>query len=127
MKKYIYQKFLLQCEYEGISLEPLYDTGIDVLKVQYINQEYNILDTGGLYMRKVQVSDLDRMVDGEYEWQQFTEKVQGLDALILVIAPSKYPNPIVGRYREATIKAYVYRLLQSGVRCILYKEKKLDS
>lgn len=114
MSKYIYQKFLLKCDYETVILSNFtkYDGNINLV-LDY-KDEYCMIDIGNSVIRKVNIDELDENIDTEEDWNNFVKCLQSVDKIILYYEGTKYSNPIIANYREATIKAYLCRLMQLG-------------
>lgn len=115
MKKYIYQKFLLNCEYETISIEDFLFDG-NVSHIQYLGTAYNLLDVNVPFIRKIEVSNIDDIIDEQEDWDEFLSYCKDLDCLIIMIKKYDIDNPIILAYREATLKAYVFRLQMAGIK-----------
>lgn len=107
--KYSYQKFLLQCDYENISLSDTPCFMGDISCVLDFREERCLFDIGPM-IRKIDLSYLDETVDTEDDWNNIVALLKKAD--IIVIYNSKFDNHslIFTDYREATIKAYLYRL-----------------
>lgn len=112
VNKYIYQKFLLNCDYEKINISDIpYFVG-DIDKVMDFTVGYCLFDVDNLIIRKIDVNYLDEHVDTEDDWKLITTAIQSVDVIILCNCDIIYENPIVHRYREATVKSYLTRLLE---------------
>ena len=113
--KYIYQKFLLNCDYESVDLRnvPLFEGALD--EVQPYGEEYSLFDVGRSMVRKLRIDSLDDMIDTEDDWNLFIDSLKEIDYLVLYDALGKINIPIIGEYREATLKAYICRLEYAGV------------
>lgn len=123
MNKYIYQKFLLNCDYEDIQLSelPIYEGDEnELLDYQY---DYCLFDVGKTVTRKVNISDLDEKVDTEEDWVALLNSLQGIEVIVLCDHEVNYKNPIINNYREATIKAYICRFIQANKKIYLYNSK----
>lgn len=108
MKLYVYQKFLLANPYDGVKMEaiPFFQGNID--SVLDVEMPYTLFDVNKEYIRKVDVEYLDNCIDTECEWNIFAQKIVELDEIVLVCDSNKSTNPIISKYRECTVKAYVY-------------------
>ncbi len=115
MKNYIYQKFLLNCNYDEISLDsiPQYTGNLDYI-LEYV-EPYCLLDVDNRIIRKLNVSFLDTIVDDESDWEDFLSQIEPIDELILYYDVTDIVNPIIYVYRDVTLKAYIYRILKSKV------------
>lgn len=118
MKKYIYQKFLLNCEYETISIEDFLFDG-NVSYIQYLGTSYNLLDVNVPFIRKIEISNIDDIIDEQEDWDEFLSYCKDLDCLVMVLRKCDEENPIISAYREATLKAYIFRLQVAGIKVMV--------
>lgn len=120
MKKYIYQKFLLQCDYDQIDLEkiPEFDQNLD--RVMSYGETYSLFDIGQKIVRKISLIHLEDMIDTEDDWRSFVDSTAEMDALIIYNEGESVANPIITAYREATLKAYIYRLKKDAEPLDIY-------
>ncbi len=116
MKKYCYQKFLLNCDYEEIALNSVLKYNGDVELLLDYGEEYSLFDLGGKTVRKIKLNDLDSMIDTEDDWADFLESLEEVDELVIYSRMKPIRNPVVAAYREATLKAYISRLEESAVK-----------
>ena len=109
MKKYIYQKFLLNCNYESIRLEqiPEYETSTEL--IMPYGTGYCLFDVGQPVLRRIQLTELDKMIDTEDDWNAFVKSLEGIDCLVIE-KQKMSANPIIRAYRQATLQAYCLRL-----------------
>lgn len=119
MGKYIYQKFLLNCDYETVQTSKFlkYKGNLDM--VLDFREDYCLFDVGRPIIRKIDIAYLDENVDTESDWNAVVESLAIVNELIVCGCDKAYPNPIVQCYREATIKAYLYRLMQLNINILL--------
>lgn len=112
MKKYAYQKFLLNCDYEKVKMEdiPWFIGNIDEI-IDY-REGYCLFDLNHAITRKIDISYLDEYVDTEDDWKIVLDMLRDVEIIIVYNSDVSYSNPIIQKYREATIKAYFYRLMQ---------------
>ncbi len=110
MKKYLYQKFLLGCNYENLRLEecPRFDGDIE----QVIDYRFGecILDESNNIRRRIDITDVDQTIDTEQDWKNLIKKLDNVDTVILYNTEVNSKNEIIRNYREATLKAIIYRL-----------------
>ena len=118
MRKYIYQKFLLNCEYETINVEDFLFDG-NVSQIQYIGTSYNLLDINVSFVRKIEISNIDDIIDEQEDWDEFLSHCKDLDCLVIVIKKYDIDNPVLSAYREATLKAYIFRLQVAGIKTMV--------
>lgn len=112
MSKYIYQKFLLNCDYESIKISdiPIFDGKIE--EILDFRHEYCLFDIGKKIIRKIDVADIDEQIDLEEDWEKLLKALSKIDVIVLYNYQVNSENPIIKNYREATVKAYLYRLLK---------------
>ena len=110
MSKYIYQKFLLHCEYEHADLGEYarYDGNLEY--VPEYGEDYCLFDVGKPVVRQLSVMDLDNMIDTIQDWESFISSLREIDTLVIRDTQVEYENPIMNDYRKATIMAYLKRL-----------------
>ncbi|SFA88432.1 hypothetical protein SAMN05216249_10498 [Acetitomaculum ruminis DSM 5522] len=116
MSKYIYQKFLLNCEYEKINLSDYPITTKNLMEVPNFGEDYCIFDIGKEIVRKISLSTMDETIDTEDDWNNFEKKLENIDLLIITGISKKYNNPIVQAYRVATVKAYLFRFSMLSIK-----------
>ena len=119
MDKYIYQKFLLNCDYESIELHdfPFFEGNID--DVLDYHHDYCIFDIGKDVIRKIDIAEIDDRVDTEEDWNNLVNMLCEVDSVVLYNYGVNATNLIINRYRETTLKAYLYRLLKSNTKIYL--------
>ncbi|MBO4391054.1 MAG: hypothetical protein J5825_09395 [Lachnospiraceae bacterium] len=110
MKKYTYQKFLLQCDYDSVELKdfPVYSDPFDL--VLNVGRDYNLFDVGKKYVRKISLNELDDAIDTIEDWTGFIKTVDEYDELIIYNDVPFSSNMIISAYRTATLKAYLFRI-----------------
>ena len=116
MSKYIYQKFLLKCDYDNCSIADYTITNRNISWVPEYGEEFCLLDFGAeKRVRKISVNQLDASIDTEEDWNVFVKGLNDVDVLVVTGCFDKYKNPIIDAYREATKRSYLYRLSQADV------------
>ena len=123
MSKYIYQKFLLQCDYEKLDIESIPSYRLDLKNVMPFDMEFCIFDLDVPVVRKIDISEMDSSIDTEEDWMKFVARVSELDELIICDRKEHYKNPIICEYRMATLQAYLYRLQHSDIKTKVYYQK----
>ena len=121
MNKYIYQKFLLNCDYESINLSeiPVFDGNMEnVLDYSY---DYCLFDVGQKVIRKISIAEIDDWVDTEDDWDKLIKQLCDVDIVVLCDYEVVVSNPIIKSYREATLKAYLYRLMKNKENVYLFR------
>lgn len=116
MSKYSYQKFLLNCDYDEISLSSILRFKGNINSMLNYGEAYCLLDLNGKISRKIDINELDSIVDTESDWNDFIESLKEVDELVIYSSMERIRNPIIMEYREATLKAYLYRLINSQVK-----------
>ena len=119
MKKYIYQKFLLHCEYDHMDLNGYarYDGNLDC--VPKYGEGYCLFDVGKPIIRQISISDLDNKIDTDEDWNEFILSLREIDTLVIRGTEVQYENPIMNKYRKVTIMAYLKRLADAKIRVVL--------
>lgn len=112
MNKYTYQKFLLNCNYEKIKIQDIPCFPDDINQVMDFSEDYCLFDVGNLVIRKIDINYLDEYVDTEEDWQSVLDAFQDVDVIVVYNCDAVYSNPIIQNYREATVKAYLCRLME---------------
>jgi hypothetical protein len=112
MKNYIYQKFLLQCNYETINLSTIPQFHGNLESISRYGEEYNLFDLGVPYARRISLTDMDVKIDTSDDWNAFIEGAEELDELIIYNDREFSQNKIIAEYRLATLKAYMYHIRQ---------------
>ncbi len=119
MSKYVYQKFLLNCNYEDMSIKDFPTFEGDVKDVQDYRCDYCLFDVGRTLTRKISAVDIDEQVDTEEDWNQLIKVLKGFDVIVLYDYTINSTNPIIQNYRDATLRAYLYRLKENRVNVYL--------
>ncbi len=109
MKKYVYQKFLLNCNYEDVNLDNYEHSKRNLELIPEYGQDYCLFDVGNEVVRKIKLTQLDDIIDTEEDWEVFIESLNNIDVLILLETDKEYGNIIIQNYRLATFKAYLKR------------------
>jgi hypothetical protein len=120
MKKYIYQKFLLRCDYETVELKDIPGFRGNLESISVLGEEYNLFDIGKPYTRKVSLTEMDISIDTVEDWKTFTDRVNGLDELVIYNDSLPSKNKVLAEYRLVTLKAYLYRLSNDCKKVKLY-------
>ena len=119
MSKYVYQKFLLNCDYEDtvISDFPHYEG--DVNSVLDYRCGYCLLDVGKTLVRKISAESIDEQVDTEEDWNRLLDILKEFEVIVLCDYGVSSSNPIIQSYRNVTLRAYLYRLKENGLSVCL--------
>ncbi len=119
MSKYIYQKFLLNCNYEDININdfPVFEG--DAKCILDYRCDYCLFDIDKTLIRKISVADIDEQVDTDEDWNQLVKVLKEFEVIVLYDYIINSANSIIHSYREATIKAYLYRLQKSEIKVCL--------
>ncbi len=126
MKKYIYQKFLLNCDYRGICLSEIPQYNADLRSVLEYGMEYCILDYGREIVRKININSLNCMIDTEMDWNEFMDSINWVDSIVLYSSQGGIDNPIIREYWKVCLQAFVYRLKQSNSKIKVYYNGEND-
>ena len=119
MSKYVYQKFLLNCNYEDIIIEDFPTFVGDVNDVQDYRCDYCLFDVGKTLVRKISAVDIDEQVDTEEDWNQLIKVLKEFEVIVLIDYVIDSSNPIIQSYRDVTLRAYLYRLKENGINVYL--------
>ena len=114
MKKdyYMHQKFLLDCDYEKVSLPDS-----SVLKNEFIQdftESINLFDTDKEITRKVKLSYLLKEIDTRNDLSEFLNKTNFTDNLIIENDMKESKNPIIAEFQNTCLKAF-YKQLEKQV------------
>ena len=106
MKKdyYMHQKFLLDCDYESVSLSDPHS--LQEIFVQDFSEPINLFDTEDSITRKVKFSYLLKEIDTKEDLVAFMGKTEFVDNLLIENDMPRSENPIVADYQEACLKAF---------------------
>lgn len=110
MKKdyYMHQKFLLDCDYEEVSLPDS-----SVLKNEFIQdftESINLFDTDKEITRKVKLSYLLKEIDTRNDLSEFLNKTNFTDNLIIENDMKESKNPIIAEFQNTCLKAFYKQL-----------------
>ena len=119
MSKYVYQKFLLNCDYENVKITDCSYYKGDIGNLLDYRCDYCLFDIGKNMIRKLSITDIDEQVDTEDDWNRLLDALKGLDVLVLYDYDIDSSNPIIKNYREATLKAYLCRLEEDNIKICL--------
>lgn len=119
MSKYVYQKFLLNCNYEDINIKDFPTFAGNVKDLQDYHCDYCLFDVGRTLTRKISVVDIDEQVDTEEDWNQLIKVLKGFEVIVLYDYVIDSSNPIIQSYRDVTLRAYLYRLRENGINVYL--------
>lgn len=98
MKKYLFQRFLPNCNTDNIQLNS------------------TIFD-GSRDARRVSVSSLDEKIDTDADLRNFLSQYSGEDIIVLTYDRPTYNNPILCDYADKTLKSYLYWIQHFGYKC----------
>ena len=98
MRKYLFQRFLPNCNTDNIRLE-------------------NTIFDGACDAHKVSVSELDGKVDSEDDLRNFLGQFPADDTIVLTYDRPAYSNPILCDYANKTLKSYIYWIQHFGYKC----------
>lgn len=98
MRKYLFQRFLPNCNTDNIQLNStIFDGSCDA--------------------HKVSVSLLDEKIDTEDDLRNFLSQYSSEDVIVLTYDRPAYNNPILFDYANKTLKSYLYWIQFFGYRC----------
>lgn len=98
MRKYLFQRFLPNCDTDNINLE-------------------NCAYIGEANVQSILISELDEKIDTEENLVGFLESFSPDDIIVLTYDRPKYNNPILQEYSHKTLKSYIYWIRHYGYKC----------
>lgn len=98
MRKYLFQRFLPDCDTSRINLSELYSDNIENMQV-------------------VSVSMLDERIDTEDDLDSFFNQYNLTDRLVLNNDRPVFSNVILKEYAEKTFKSYIVWFAGKGFEC----------
>ena len=98
MRKYLFQRFLPNCNTDNIQLDSALFDGM--------------CDT-----HKVSISELDEKIDTEDDLRKFLSQFSANDIIVLTYDRPAYNNPILCDYANKTLKSYLYWVRLFGYQC----------
>jgi len=119
MSKYVYQKFLLNCNYEGTEISDFPYYKGEISSVLDFRCDYCLFDVGKTFVRKICAEDIDEQVDTEEDWNKLLKLLKEFDVVVLYDYRVNSSNPIIQSYRNVTLRAYLYRLKEHGINVCL--------
>ncbi len=114
MKKdyYMHQRFLLDCNYEEVSL-PIFSISKNDF-IQDFTESVNLFDTDKEITRKVKFSYLLKEIDTRNDLSEFLNKTNFTDNLIIENDMKESKNPIIAEFQNTCLKAF-YKQLERNV------------
>ena len=98
MRKYLFQRFLPNCNTDNIQLDSaLFDGTSDA--------------------HRVSISELDEKIDTEDDLRHFLSQFSTDDIIVLTYDRPAYNNPILFDYANKTLKSYLYWVRLFGYNC----------
>lgn len=98
MKKYLYQRFLPNCNTGKIDLPQLYATNIE-------------------NMKEISLSLLDEKIDIEEDLNNFLNQYKQTDILVINNDRPLFSNLILKEYSDKTLKSYLAWFAKKGFDC----------
>jgi len=106
---YMHQRFLLDCDYESISLT---ETDNNTEYLQDFSESINLFDTEQKVMRKVKFSYLLTEIDTKADLDDFKQITHFVDNLIIEKDVLQSDNPIIVDYQNSCFKAFQKLLVE---------------
>ena len=98
MRKYLFQRFLPNCNTDNIQLDStLFDGTCDA--------------------HRVSISELDEKIDTEDDLRNLLNHFSADDIIVLKYDRPDYNNPILREYAHKTLKSYIYWIRNYGYEC----------
>lgn len=104
MRKYLFQRFLPNCNTDDINLEDC----------TYI---------GEANAQRILISELDEKIDTEENLVSFLKSFFPDDIIVLTYDRPDYNNPILQEYAHKTLKSYICWIRHYGYECCWKKSK----
>ena len=98
MRKYLFQRFLPNCNTDDINIE-----------------DYTYI--GETNVQKILISELDEKIDTEENLVRFLKSFSPDDIIVLTYDRPDYDNPILREYARKTLKSYIYWVRHYGYEC----------
>lgn len=98
MRKYLFQRFLPNCNTDDINLE-------------------DCICIGKVSVQRVLISELDEKIDTENNLVNFLKSFSTDDIIVLTYDRANYNNPILREYARKTLKSYIYWIRHYGYEC----------
>lgn len=110
MKKdyYMHQKFLLDCDFEEVSLPDT--SNLQEEFIQDFTKPVNLFDIEKEITRKVHFSYLLKEIDTKEDMQDFNNKTNFADNLIIENDMKESENPIIAEFQDSCLKAFYKQL-----------------
>lgn len=99
MRKYLYQRFLPNCNTNDFELDDYICAGED--------------EACG-----VPISQLDEQIDSEEDLRDFLSHFSQYDTIVLIYDRPNYNNPIIRDYAIKTFKSYLFWIRHFGYKCL---------
>ncbi len=99
MRKYLYQKFLPDCNTENIDMAKLYSKYDECAQTIF-------------------VSELDSKVDTKHDLENLISNYSIHEPIVIINDRNAFSNQIIQNYSEKTLKSYIYWLRKMGYKCM---------
>lgn len=106
MRKYLFQRFLPNCDTDNINLE-------------------NCIYIDETNAQRILISELDEKIDTEETLVSFLNSFSPNDIIVLTYDRPDYSNPILRDYAHKTLKSYIYWIRHYGYACY-WESLKVD-
>lgn len=98
MRKYLFQRFLPNCDTSIINLTDLYSDKVD-------------------NMQDISVSLLDERIDTEEDLDAFLTQYKPTDSILIKDDRPMFSNIILKEYADKTLKSYIVWITKKGFNC----------
>lgn len=116
---YIRQKFLVE-DSADIELDKTTLHDFDDSKIQDYETERNLFDFDSRLERKIKISDFDKMVDTEKEFDDFAQKLEADSVLFIENDRPKIENPIYKDFSRSLFERLSANLSKRKIECRIY-------
>lgn len=118
---YIRQKFLVEDESaSGSGLAKIILQDFDDSQIQTYGTELNLFDLSSRLERKIKISEFDKMIDTEKEFDDFAQELEAGSVLFIEDDRPKIENPIYKVFSRSLFERLAAKLLQRKIECRIY-------
>lgn len=120
---YIRQKFLVESdEASGIDLDKIILQNFDDSEIQDFGTGHNLFDLGSRLERKIKISDFDKMIDTQSDFDDFAQKLEEDSILYIENDRTNVENPIYKDFSRSLFEKLSWKLRQRQIECRIYQQ-----
>lgn len=121
---YIRQKFLVEDDDSSdIDLNKITLQDFDDSQIQDYGTECNLFDFDKHLEHKIKISNLDKMVDTQSEFDDFAQKIKVGSVLFIEDDRPKVENPIYKDFSRSLFESLARKLFQKKIECRIYQSR----